>query len=262
MNKIASLSLLAASVLPVAAVAQTTTLAGWTFSQFLGEGAPSINGETFETTNFVVATYRGSFNPNSNQVDGVIVGANGGTGYTDASFGTWSFSNFDTNNAVDVRADTFGALNTQNSTTLDGKQMHLTDQAGMMLTFNATNTLWTISVADTAGYTNVAGADNDFTFAARSTAGATVEWLFNGSVFATTTVTAGSSFNTYGIDFTGDAAAFYGNGVIQGRLTSGAVSFDNGQIGGTVSAVPEPSSFAALAGLAGLGFAASRRRRA
>jgi len=37
------------------------------------------------------------------------------------------------------------------------------------------------------------------------------------------------------------------------------VKFDNVQVNGT--AIPEASSFAALAGLAGLAFAGSRRRR-
>ena len=41
-----------------------------------------------------------------------------------------------------------------------------------------------------------------------------------------------------------------------GPLSTGGVSFDNMN----VSAVPEPSTFAALLGLAGLGFASSRRR--
>lgn len=256
MKKLLTTSLLAVAV-PAIGSAQTT-LAGWTFSQFLSEGAPVISGETFETTNFIAATYRGSFDPDSNLVDGVIVGVNSGPGYSDTSFGSWSFANFDINNANDVRADTFGALNTQNSTTLDGKQMHLTDQQGMMLTFNVANTLWTIT-ADTAGYSNVAGADNDFTFAARSIAGATVEWLYNGSVFATTIVAAGGSFGTYGFDFSGLGADFYQTGALQGRLSSGSVSFDNVQVNG--SPIPEPSSFAALAGLVGLGFAATRRRR-
>lgn len=259
MKKIVTTSLLAAA-LPVAASAQTT-LAGWTFSQFLGEGAPVISGETFENVDHIVATYRGSFEPDSNLVDGVIVGANGSAGYDNASFGSWSFANFDIANGGEVRADTFGALNTANSTTLDGKQMHLTDQQGMMLSFNLKDTLWSISVADTAGYTNVDGLNNDFTFAARGNGGvATVEWLFNGSVFATTEVASGG-FATYGVDL---PSGFYGVGLIEGRLKDvsvGTVSFDNAQIGGA-SAIPEPSSFAALAGLVGLGFAASRRRRA
>jgi hypothetical protein len=247
---------LAAVLLPVVAQAQDTTLAGWTFSQFLGEGAPQINAETFESTGSIVATYRGNTNPLSSDVDGTVVINSSGTGYTNSSIGTWSFGAFDINNADDVRADTFGALNTINSTTLDGKQMHLTDSAGMMLTFRKTTTLWNIQVANTAGYTNA--SVSDFTFAARGNDGAaTVEWFFNDQLFSTTTVTAGS-FNVYSAEL---PSQFYGNGSIQGRLVSGKVSFDNVQINGTLAAIPEPSSFAALAGLVGLGFAASRRRR-
>ena len=238
---------------------QDTTLAGWTFSQFLGEGAPQINAATFESTGSIVATYSGNTNPVSADVDGTVVINSSGTGYTNASIGTWSFGAFDIDNANDVRADTFGALNTINSTTLDGKQMHLTDSAGMMLTFRKTNTLWNIQVANTASYTNA--SVSDFTFAARGNDGAaTVEWFFNDQLFSTTTVTAGS-FNVYSAEL---PSQFYGNGSIQGRLVSGKVSFDNVQINGSlapVAPIPEPSSFAVLAGLVGLGFAASRRRR-
>ncbi len=247
---------LAALLLPLAARAQDTTLAGWTFSQFLGEGAPSINAETFDSTDFIVATYRGNINPVSAVVDGSVVSQNGGAGYANPSIGSWSFTGFDINNANDVRADTFSALNTINSRTLDGKDMHLTDSAGMMLTFRSTGTLWNIQVNNTAGYTNA--SVGDFTFAARGNGGAaTVEWVFNNVVFATTNVVAGS-FNTYSAEL---PSQFYGSGLIQGRLVSGAVSFDNVQINGSLAAIPEPSSFAALAGLAGLGFAAARRRR-
>ena len=46
--------------------------------------------------------------------------------------------------------------------------------------------------------------------------------------------------------------------------SSGAFTFAFNEADGvlTVTAVPEPSAFAALAGLLGLGFAACRRRRA
>ncbi len=250
----------AALLIPLAVsaapIAQDTTLAGWTFSQFLGEGAPSIDAENFTNTEYIVATYRGDINPLSSTVDGTVVSQSGGTGYATPTIGSWSFTAFDINNADDVRADTFGTLNTINSTTLDGKQMHLTDSAGMMLTFRKAATLWDIQVNNTAGYTN-AGV-SDLTFAARGNDGAaTVEWVFNNVVFATTNVTAGS-FNVYSAEL---PSQFYGNGQIQGRLVSGKVSFDNVQINGSLAAIPEPSSFAALAGLAGLGFAAARRRR-
>lgn len=257
-----SVALLALAI-PAAAQAQTT-LAGWSFSQFIGGGYPSVDGSTGESTTFVVPTYRGDFNPDSNQVDGANVGQSGGTGYVDTTFGSWSFANFDTAGGVEVIVDDLDSLNTINSTTLDGKQMHLTDSASMALGFYVTNTLWTITVADTTGFTNVAGLNNDLTFAATTNTGATIEWLYNGSVFATSTVTAPGPddvpFAAYGLDFTGNGAGFYTTGVIQGRLTSGNVRFDNFQVNG--AAIPEASSFAALAGLAGLAFVGSRRRRA
>lgn len=233
---------------PPSLYSQDTTLAGWTFSQFLGEGPPSISGETFEPVDRIVATYRGSFEPDSNLVDGLIVGINGTAGYDDASFGSWSFADFDTTVGFDVRADPFGSLNTQNSTTVDGTQMHLTDQQGLMLTFNRRNTLWTLTVADTTGYANAAGPD--FTFAARGNGGdATVEWLFNNVVFATQTIVSGPNFATYALEL---PSGFYGNGVIQGRLTAGSVSFDNVQINGQLGSPPsfdtQPQSLVRLVG--------------
>lgn len=248
---------LATLALPSFALAADTLLAGFTFSQFIGEGVPTTNAESFETTNFIVATYRGATIPNRNLVDGTIVGANGGTGYDIPTIGSWSFANFDINDGVSVKATNFGALNTANSTTVNGTQMHLTDDAGMGLTFGAKNTLWSIQVNDTGAYTNAAGAD--FSFAAVGIDGtATVEWLFDGAVFATSTIVTGG-FNTYSLELD---EAFYGNGVIEGRLTSGSigtVTFDNTQFNGT--AIPEPSTYAAFAGVAGLGLAVYRRRR-
>lgn len=227
--------------------AADTTLAGWTFSQFLGEGFPAVDGGTGDPVNYVTATYRGSFDPVSAQVDGTLTAQTGSPGYTDASFGSWSFANFDVTNAIDVRADTFGALNTFNSTTLDGKSMHLTDISGMMLTFNAASTLWSLTVGGTQGYANASASD--FTYAARGNGGAAVvEWLFNGEVFSTSEIQAGS-FATYGTEL---PAAFYGNGVIEGRLVSGSVSFDNVQVNGQLGTPPAfttpPASLVRLVG--------------
>ncbi|GEM_PF-3193743 len=219
-----SLTLASASLLH----AQDTLLAGFTFSQFIGEGYPAISGETGDPVSRIVATYRGSLEPNWQVVDGLYVVTNGLPGYDNATLGHWSFANFDTSDAFSVRADTFGGVNFLNSTTPDGVNMGLTDQAGMMLTFNAPNTLWSIQVNNTAGYVNADG--HDFTFAARGNGGtAIVEWLYNGNVFATSTITSGG-FNTYTYELPG---GFYETGVIEGRLVSGSVSFDNVQFNGT-----------------------------
>lgn len=225
------LGLTLAAAAPVCA--QDTLLAGFTFSQFIGDGIPTVNAETFESTNFIVATYRGDTIPSSNVVDGTIIGQNSGTGFNTPSIASWSFSNFDVEDGVSVTAVGFNALNTANSTTVNGPQMHLTDGAGMGLRFNTLNTLWSIEVKNTSGYVN---ADtDDFTFAAVGNGGtATVEWLFNGTVFATSTITTGG-FNTYAYELPG---GFYGNGRITGRLTSGSVTFDNVQFNGAIGTPP------------------------
>lgn len=256
-NNIIKASLVALA-LPALASAADTTLAGWTFSQFLGEGAPSIDAEGFTGTNHIVATYRGAFQPDNNVVDGTIVGGNGGAGYSTATFGDWSFANFDTTNASDVRADTAGVLNNENSVTLDGVNMSLNDAAGMGLSFGLKNTKWSLTV-DTTGFTNA--ATSDFTFAANGVNGAaTVEWLVNDTVIGTSSIATGG-FATYSLDL---PTAFYAAGILEGRLTSGSVgtvTFDNVQVNGA-AAIPEPSTYAALAGAFGLALAVYRRRKA
>jgi hypothetical protein len=241
---ILSLAILGA---PLTATSQDTTLAGWTFSQFLGEGLPAVDGGTGDPTSFIAATFRGAFDPVINDVDGAVTVQNGAPGYTDDAFGSWSFDNFNITNAIDVRADTFGALNTINSITLDDKRMHLTDSAGMMLTFNVTATLWSVKVNGTEGYSNA--STSDFTYAARGNGGnATLEWLFNGEVFSTTEIQAGS-FGVYEAEL---PAAFYGNGLIEGRLVAGSVSFDNVQVNGQLGTPPsfttQPAGLVRLVG--------------
>ena len=69
----------------------------------------------------------------------------------------------------------------------------------------------------------------------------------------------GATYNLYGVVSGGAPAinlAFYQNGQFQEDATFNVTGQST-----TGGAVPEPSSAAALAGLAGLGFAASRRRR-
>jgi hypothetical protein len=250
---------LVALVLPALASAADTTLAGWTFSQFLGEGAPSIDGDTGNSTDHIVAVYRGSFQPDNNVVDGTIVVNNGVAGYATATYGDWSFSNFSISNATDVRADTVGGLNNENSVTLDGVNMSLNDAGGMGLSFGLKNTKWSLTV-DTTGFTNA--ATSDFTFAANGVGGAaTVEWLVNNTVIGTSSIATGG-FATYSLDL---PANFSAAGILEGRLTSGSVgtvTFDNVQVNGAAAAIPEPSTYAALAGAFGLALAVYRRRKA
>jgi hypothetical protein len=67
----------------------------------------------------------------------------------------------------------------------------------------------------------------------------------------------------YSVDlssFTGITTTQYFRFYLQASIGQ-SLTFDDIIVNGTVSAIPEPSSFAALAGLAGLGLAARRRRR-
>ncbi|MBC8008566.1 MAG: DUF4394 domain-containing protein [Burkholderiales bacterium] len=79
-------------------------------------------------------------------------------------------------------------------------------------------------------------------------------------------LTGGSTNTAYLVDTTGaNIASFYTVNLTTGTATSlGTIArdFTGGFAIDQLSAIPEPSSFAALAGALGLGFAATRRRRA
>jgi hypothetical protein len=108
------------------------------------------------------------------------------------------------------------------------------------------------------------------------TADATISWSYSlngGSSFtpiagsSDVIVQSGATFNTYAADFSSVLALEGVDNLLIGLDYSEAsleanVFLDNVAFYGTSSAIPEPSSFAAFAGLVGLSFAASRRRRA
>ncbi len=77
---------------------------------------------------------------------------------------------------------------------------------------------------------------------------------------ASTTSPADGTFEDFSVSFT-SAADVTGNLVIaiNSHTASSQLVIDNVRL--DASAIPEPSAFAALAGIVGLGFAASRRRR-
>lgn len=100
---------------------------------------------------------------------------------------------------------------------------------------------------------------------------ATLEWFYrigaDGTNVSTgiTNLVSGSSFTNYVADFSNvpaidGVADLYLVGVVTLPNQVG-LQIDNLAIYGTASVIPEPSSVAALAGLAGLGLALNRRRR-
>jgi hypothetical protein len=119
-------------------------------------------------------------------------------------------------------------------------------------------------------------SDINLTFFAHANQGSAmvgIEWLYSvtaGGLKTSTGISntvSGSTYSAYSADFSSVSAMDGKDDLyIIARITESAdvasLFIDNVAIYGTAgTAIPEPSSFAALAGVAGLGWAASRRRR-
>jgi hypothetical protein len=261
-----------AAALPVVATAQVQLLSGYNFGQFLGGGYPSLNGETFDPVGSIGSNFRLDDQAPGTS-DGGFVGNNSTTGgytngygsiYWDGSFGS---SVYDFSNGVDIVATDVG-INSVNGATVQGYTLAAQgDSLNLALTTNvASNRI--AFVQNTLGYADfdpdsyVDGlnvTDANFTFAALASSPVTIDWYLNGSgtSFGSTMI-SGASMSVYAVDL---PSGFYGlaSAVLVGEF-SGAVTMDNLQFNG-VSAVPEPSTYAAILGALALGFVAIRRRR-
>jgi hypothetical protein len=120
------------------------------------------------------------------------------------------------------------------------------------------------AVAGSTNFTLV--ADTWYKFDATFTKGATDIWNFtasvssysaNGTVFDSIVSTASGSFASQ--NGTYSASTLYGAVMYRSGLGPAIAQLDNYSI--VTTAIPEPSTFATLAGIAALGLVASRRRR-
>jgi hypothetical protein len=254
----------------VAASAQVQLVAGFNFGQFIAFGQTSTDGLNGNPVGFISSNYTNNKSPGTND-SGVAHAANGievpysdgpavlyydGTNGSDA----WDFANL--NGVLVVER---GSLVAVNHNMVNGLQMFQGDDNNAALRFTSGSANKFSIVNDTRGWLDFNPASfnqpNDFNFTfsayAFSGASATLEWLFDGVVIGTATIAPGE-FQAFNVDL---PELYYGNqfATLVGRVTGDAV-IDNIQINGT--AIPEPSTFAALAGVAGLALAASRRRRA
>jgi hypothetical protein len=116
--------------------------------------------------------------------------------------------------------------------------------------------------------TGFQGVSMKFTGAQTGASASTINWSY--SIDGGTNVSSlGSSSAISGgaVQYTVDLSAITGlnnnvDAVIIGQFAGvTSAQFDNVQILGTATAIPEPSAFAALAGVAALGLVAARRRR-
>jgi len=236
-------------------------VAGWDFSQYAGTTVNSVDGATFtETLN---ANYSDR-DPNGVGLESAAFG----TLHYDGSFGSTNVNPDGTSDEIwpqtgnlssntNVGTKLFDPANSGVSQGEGAQQFNnslkllSTDALSIVFTADTTSiatsfTDWSISFAGldlTAGDASPANIDVSFStdgvnYGAATTFNLTgVDSAFSTGTFADATQTAFFKFDFGGTD----------------------LGIDNVGITGTV--VPEPSSFAALAGALALGFAAVRRRR-
>jgi hypothetical protein len=169
--------------------------------------------------------------------------------------------------AGNVLVTDFGAIDANNGALVNGLFIYNGDVNNSNLRFIANGSAirdFTVSLS-TAGYDDYNANDfaqpndSNLTLSAyRNGASGSIEWFFNGTSLGVTAPTSGT-FAAFSVDL---PAAFYGqsSAVLVGRVT-GDIVIDNVQINGVTAAIPEPSTYAALAGLGALALASFRRRR-
>lgn len=241
------------AITPMVASAQVVLVSGYNFGQFLGAGDSAIDAGTGTDSGFIGANWAEGAPPplSSNGADFANnVGYTNGTGavYWDGTAG--SDNNVDqyvitaiANLAPSINADTY-----------NGTNMALIGDNTENIALNVGGAYSIGFVQNMTGFGDAGGTD--LTFAAVATSGPiTIDWIVSGSTIATTNVT--TSWASYTVDLPG---GFYGSISELTAAFSGAGSLDNVQFNG-MSAVPEPSTYAAILGALALGFVAVRRRK-
>ena len=146
-----------------------------------------------------------------------------------------------------------GAVRFGNNVTIGANQINLTGP----IQFAGSNLNFTINAAGSGNYGAFTGA-GAITFATPTAINITVANSY------LNTAIAGDVFDLSGTNFTGasfNSSAFTSANQLSGGLTWNTSQFISQGLLTVVSAVPEPSTAAALAGLGALGFIGARRRK-
>jgi len=262
------------------ASAQVKLVAGWNFGQFISAGIVATDGSSGAPVTSIPSNFAGSTRP-AVEDSGVFHAGNGIDTVFSAGTGVLAFNssvNAASSNWLNddislipgrVVVTEVGAISSINGQLVNGLDIYIGDDNNANLRFVAdgssvrdfTISLSTVGFGDYDAASFSQGLDDNLTFAAYkgSGASASIEWFFNGTSYGTTSTSSGA-FAAFSVDL---PASFYGqsNAVLVGRVT-GDIVIDNVQINAvTASAIPESSTFAAVAGVAVLGLAALRRRR-
>jgi hypothetical protein len=261
-----TLLLVSAAALTALSSANADLVAGWDFSQFAGPGFNSTDGSTFAGEGNAQANYSDFNSPSPD-----IAAASFGSIYYDGSFGSTDAANGFSFQAVPVS----GNLGSGSNQTADGNPFN--DSSSYAFLTNSgqgfTNNLslgidGNISVVFEANVFGQAAGASDWTlnFAALDSLNtSSVSWEISTDGSSYTSLGLTSSLTTTDSAFSVTSALADGSDQVFFRGTFADIEvgtsraiFDN--VG--ISAVPEPSTYAAIFGVFALGFAAYRRRRA
>ncbi|MFH1498035.1 MAG: PEP-CTERM sorting domain-containing protein [Verrucomicrobiota bacterium] len=255
----------ALSALALCSSAQAALISGWDFSQYSGDGQNSIDGATF--TNVLSANYS-SF--------GSVTGA----GPQSAAFGTFYYngqfgSTNVTTNFVDdevypsafIGSLTSNLTTAQNGVTTFDRHTVLIDQgqtfAGSYSMLNTAPVSLVFS-GDVSSTVDGYATDWSISFASKINAGTgsiLVEFSTDGSNYS---VVETINVTTTDTAFTSNLGSQISDaGYVRLTMNDNAIFLDNVALQGTLTTapIPEPSAFAALAGLAVIGMTVFRRRR-
>jgi hypothetical protein len=237
------------------APSQVQLVSGYNFGQFLGPGGSAINGETFEDEGSIGANWAHNNPPPGTSNGGDNVGTPGFSNGTGALY--WNGTAGSSSLLGTAAVVAFNNTNfSTNSDTVTGTLMALQGD------WNGANMGLSVTGAYSVGFQqNMIGFAeaglNDLTFAAQAaTAPITIDWTFNSLVVASTTV--GTTWAAYTVDL---PTGFYGSLSDLTATFSGAGRLDNVQFNGSLAAIPEPSTYAAILGVCTLGFVMYRRRQ-
>jgi hypothetical protein len=255
-NKLITLLVLAA---PLAASAQISLVAGWDFGQFTAEGFATTIPDVSDYSTSIDANFSSTNGSNPVSTHSGVTPVSAGTGsinwsYSDAENGD-VFSTAGTRTINTTMAVYPGTLMSNNNS----------DPYNLALGFTGgfSGNSFTLT-ADMTGFEDYNPTDfgnfSNFSFAATSRSAVSIEWFLGGSSIGTSSFNTGS-LTTYTDQYLDLPTSFYGSASTLTGVVTGTEAFgiDNVQVYG--QAVPEPSTYAAIAGFLALGVAAYRRRR-
>lgn len=225
-------------------LAQITLMSGYNFGQFLGEGAPSLNGQTFDTVGFVGANWETNVPPPATS-SGDFVGNNELTGGFENNTGRvyWDGTSGSSTYALDgtqITSVIVGPNAVNGATVVPGQTIaFLGDNQNLGLQTSLPNGILAF-VQDTRGYVDYvpAGANPaNLTFAASVTTPVTV--TFTSGSFSQQVNLSGGFGTIYSVDLPSD---FFGQESATLLATfSGIAILDNVQFNGSLGDVPAPS---------------------